>query len=69
MDGSSIWSGAMKPTIDLDDRLGVESATGNLVIDAQIAGLCMQHGVETIVSEDRDFGRFPSLRLELLPSS
>lgn len=44
--------------------LTIGAATGNLAYDAQIAALCMQHGVEAIVSEDRDFARFPFLRLE-----
>ena len=38
-------------------------ATGNLVFDAQIAALCREHGVERLLSEDRDFHRFPQLSL------
>jgi uncharacterized protein len=41
-------------------------ATGNLVFDAQIAALCREHGVERLLSEDRDFKRFPALRLVTL---
>lgn len=32
--------------------------TGNLVPDAQIAALMLQHGVRTIVTRDRDFRKF-----------
>jgi uncharacterized protein len=41
-------------------------ATGNLVFDAQIAALCREHGVERLLSEDRDFRRFPALNLVTL---
>jgi toxin-antitoxin system PIN domain toxin len=41
-------------------------ATGNLVFDAQIAALCREHGVERLLSEDRDFRRFPGLSLVTL---
>jgi len=36
--------------------------TGNLVFDAQIAAVCREHGVERILTQDRDFGRFPFLK-------
>lgn len=35
--------------------------TGGLVHDARIAAVCIQHGVETLWSVDRDFSRFPAL--------
>lgn len=38
-------------------------AAGNLVFDAQIAALCLSHGFNTIVSEDRDLRRFEGLRV------
>ena len=41
-------------------------ATGNLVFDAQIAALCREHGVDRLLSEDRDFRRFPTLSLVTL---
>ena len=41
-------------------------ATGNLVFDAQIAALCREHGVERLLSQDRDFRRFPELNLVTL---
>ena len=37
-------------------------ATGNLVHDAHIAALCLEHGVSELVTGDRDFARFPQLR-------
>jgi hypothetical protein len=36
--------------------------TGNLVLDAQIAAVCREHGVERLLTEDRDFSRFTFLR-------
>ena len=36
-------------------------ATGNLIHDAHIAALCLEHGVSELVTGDRDFSRFPSL--------
>lgn len=37
--------------------------TGNLVHDAHIAALLVEHGVQELVSADRDFTRFPQLRV------
>jgi len=34
-------------------------ATGNLAFDAQIAAVCREHGVTTLLTDDRDFSRFP----------
>jgi len=46
------------------DRLLRESrATGNLVYDAHIVALCLEHGVNEIITGDRDFLRFPSLKV------
>jgi len=36
---------------------------GPRVHDARIAAICLQHGVRELWSADRDFGRFPSLRV------
>jgi toxin-antitoxin system PIN domain toxin len=38
-------------------------ATGNLIHDAHIAALCVEHGVAELVTGDRDFLRFPDLRV------
>lgn len=35
------------------------SAVGNLVLDAQIVALCRETGVSSLLTEDRDFDRFP----------
>lgn len=37
--------------------------TGNLVHDAHIAALALEHGVREIWTLDRDFARFPGLRM------
>jgi uncharacterized protein len=37
-------------------------ATGNLVFDAQIAAVCLEHGATALLTEDRDFARFPRLK-------
>lgn len=39
------------------------AATGNLAFDAQIAAVCREHGVDRLLTEDRDFTRFPGIRL------
>lgn len=36
-------------------------ATGNLVFDAQIVAVCLEHGFQTIVSEDADMRRFEGI--------
>ncbi len=38
--------------------------SGNLVHDAHIAALCIEHGISEIVTGDRDFSRFPSLSVK-----
>ena len=38
-------------------------ATGNLVHDAHIAALCLEHGVSELLTGDRDFTRFADLRV------
>jgi toxin-antitoxin system PIN domain toxin len=39
---------------------------GNLVFDAQIVTVCREHGVDTLLTEDRDFRRFPGIRVARL---
>lgn len=41
-------------------------ARGNLVFDAQIVALCREHGISTILTNDRDFHRFENPRVRLL---
>lgn len=38
-------------------------ARGNLVHDAHIAALCLENGVTALWTADRDFARFPGLRI------
>jgi hypothetical protein len=35
--------------------------SGNLVFDAQIAAVCLEHGARTLLTDDRDFTRFRRL--------
>jgi toxin-antitoxin system PIN domain toxin len=37
--------------------------SGGAVHDARIAAICLSHGVNELWSADRDFGRFPDLRV------
>jgi uncharacterized protein len=37
--------------------------SGNLLHDAHIAALCLEHGVTELLTGDRDFARFPTLRI------
>ena len=37
---------------------------GGAVHDARIAALCLHHGVTRLLTADRDFSRFPQLKLE-----
>jgi toxin-antitoxin system PIN domain toxin len=43
-------------------------ATGNLVLDAAIVATCREHAVRTILTNDLDFRRFPSIEVAGLPS-
>lgn len=45
----------------LRDLLAGSGTAGNLVTDAHLAALAIEHGAE-LCSADRDFGRFPGLR-------
>ncbi len=38
-------------------------ATGNLMHDAHVASLCLEHGVTELITGDRDFHRFPGIRV------
>jgi predicted nucleic acid-binding protein len=37
---------------------------GPIIHDARIAAICLAHGVERLLSRDRDLALFPELRLE-----
>jgi toxin-antitoxin system PIN domain toxin len=47
----------------LREAIRVDETSGNLAFDAEIAAVCREHGVERILTEDRDFGRFAFLRV------
>lgn len=42
------------------------NATGNLVFDAQIVAVCREWGVAALITEDRDFTRFPAFAIRTL---
>ncbi|HEV8054964.1 MAG TPA: TA system VapC family ribonuclease toxin [Nocardioidaceae bacterium] len=50
----------------LRDKVQDARATGNLVLDAEIVAVCRERGVSTLLSNDLDFRRFPSLQLRTL---
>ena len=43
--------------------LETSKTVGPKVHDARIAALCLEHGAEALLSADRDFSRFPALRV------
>lgn len=43
--------------------LAESGATGNLVFDAHIAALCVEHGVTELYTGDKDFHRFRGFKL------
>ena len=43
--------------------LGEAQVSGGLVHDARIAALCLDHGITELWSADRDFNRFPRLKV------
>lgn len=47
----------------LRDVVVAGGVVGPQIHDARIAALCRSHGVRELYSADRDFGRFPSLRV------
>ncbi len=53
----------------LCDALEDAGASGNLVLDAEIVAVCREHGVRTVLSEDKDFRRFSSVELRNLPGA
>jgi predicted nucleic acid-binding protein len=47
----------------MQQLLRAGQAGGNLAHDAHIAALILEHGVRELWTADRDFARFPGLRL------
>ena len=48
----------------LENLMQTAKAAGPMVHDARIAALCLSHGVRQFWSADRDFSRFPSLKIK-----
>ena len=44
------------------------SATGNVTFDAQIAAVCREQGIAKLLTDDRDFSRFPGIKIVSLES-
>ena len=55
-EGPSHWN-SMKRAIH------ASQTSGNLIHDAHIAALLLEHGVDELWTHDRDFARFPGLRV------
>jgi uncharacterized protein len=47
----------------LAEAVRVGRAVGNVAFDAQIAAVCREHGVSHLLTRDRDFSRFPWIRI------
>ncbi|HUP46359.1 MAG TPA: TA system VapC family ribonuclease toxin [Thermoanaerobaculia bacterium] len=43
----------------MQEIVRASGATGNLLHDAHIAALCLEHGISELITGDRDFARFP----------
>ena len=54
----------------LREALLAGKITGPVVYDARIAAICLSHGVRELWTADRDYGRFPALRVRnpLIPA-
>jgi toxin-antitoxin system PIN domain toxin len=48
----------------LGAMLRQSKVTGARVHDARVAAICSDHGVTRLLSADRDFSRFPGIRVE-----
>jgi toxin-antitoxin system PIN domain toxin len=46
----------------MSEQLREGAAGGNLAHDAHIAALLVEHGVKELLTVDRDFARFPTIR-------
>jgi toxin-antitoxin system PIN domain toxin len=46
----------------LRDVIARSGVRGNLVVDAQIAAVCLEHGASTLLTEDRDFTRIQGIK-------
>jgi toxin-antitoxin system PIN domain toxin len=57
-----VTEGESHPRV-LGELLRLSGATGNLLHDAHIAALLIEHGVDEIITADEDFRRFPGLKV------
>jgi toxin-antitoxin system PIN domain toxin len=55
-EGGTYWAA-------LNALLASAKVTGPLVHDARISALCLSHGIRELWSADRDFSRFPELKV------
>jgi toxin-antitoxin system PIN domain toxin len=55
-EGNGHWS-------QLEALLSRGAAVGGQVHDARVAALCLSNGIRELWSADRDFGRFPALKV------
>jgi len=46
----------------LRDVIARSGVRGSLVVDAQIAAVCLEHGASTLLTEDRDFTRIQGIK-------
>ncbi len=47
----------------LQDVCNMSSVSGGMIHDARIAAICIDHGVSELWSADRDFSRYPKLKV------
>ena len=63
-DGNMIFLGeAGDHLARLKDLLIAGRVVGPMVHDAKVAAICLSHGVSELWTADRDFSRFPALRV------
>lgn len=65
--GRVIFPGPSYPEL-LVQAVREADAVGNLVFDAQIVALCREAGASSLLTEDRDFDRFPGFPTARLES-
>ena len=51
----------------LHDVISQGQATGNVVFDAQIVAVCLEHGIDFLISEDRGLKRFENNNIQVVP--
>ncbi len=62
---NQVWLGEEEGYLEtLDAVVSAAKAQGGQVHDARIAAICINHGVRTLWSADRDFSRFKGIAVE-----